>query len=79
MMSPQSNIIIVKKNLLAAHEMKEFQNLAAVKAYSMHHKDMSGKDLESAMFDTCHGDEDKKIPSQLKLIVSGEDKAYSNL
>ena len=59
--------------------MKEFQNLAAVKAYSMHWKDMSGKDLESAMFNTCHGDEDKNIPSHLKLIVSGEDTTYSKL
>ena len=31
------------------------------------------------MFETCDGDEVKGITSQLKLIVSGEDKAYSNL
>ena len=40
---------------------------------------MTKKDLQKAMFETCNGDEDSRITSQLKLIVSGEDKVYSNL
>ena len=79
MMSAESNKISIRKNLLSAHEMKEFQNLAAVVAYSMHPKDMPEKELQKAIFETCHGDEDTKIALQLKLIVSGEDKVYSNL
>ena len=53
MMSAQSNKITTRKNLLAAHEMKEFQNLAAIVVYSIHPKYMAKKDLQQAMFETC--------------------------
>ena len=61
MISAESNKITVRKNLLSAHEMKEFQDLAAVVAYSIHPKDIPAKDLQKAIFETCHGDEDKKL------------------
>lgn len=55
-MSTKSNNI----TLFAAHEMKKFQNLAAVVVHSICPKDMTKKYLQKAIFETCHCDKKAK-------------------